>query len=205
MGPRPNGRGKRQARSPPNNAQGVNGAAAKRPRKAERPRHDHGRRRHASMGPRPNGRGKNQTNALTVLERLRQWGRGQTAAERPAARSAPGPTGSASMGPRPNGRGKCVAAASISPGDFVRQWGRGQTAAERLRGMPARAGGRLRQWGRGQTAAESREGKEGAGRVRASMGPRPNGRGKWPPTTPSLMFRSVNGAAAKRPRKVDEH
>ena len=106
MGPRPDGRGKnaltgkyltaemRQwgrgqtaaespngpVRRPPN--AGVNGAAARRPRKG-----GSGASRvmdaAASMGPRPDGRGKLRIATPMANRMLRQWGRGQTAAERP--------------------------------------------------------------------------------------------------------------------------
>ena len=176
MGPRPNGRGKRPIRWPPGCALcGVNGAAAKRPRKgpgAARCR----RPPLASMGPRPNGRGKARTAAAArptcsvngaaakrprkaaldtsrMMCSLRQWGRGQTAAERVgAARNVSGRA--ASMGPRPNGRGKAIFAAAAAAQLLMRQWGRGQTAAERVRLADIRV------------------------ELGASMGPRPNGRGK---------------------------
>ena len=103
----------RCASTPP--PSGVNGAAAKRPRKglcarARRPA------RPASMGPRPNGRGK----------------------AAPAAH--PTPYLKASMGPRPNGRGK-IDPATERAGQDLRQWGRGQTAAESVwRGVKEIAG-----------------------------------------------------------------
>ena len=133
----------------------------------------------ASMGPRPDGRGKYGPAWCALGVSLRQWGRGQTAAEsrEPGVGGRPG---FASMGPRPDGRGKeppVVSALKASPS---RQWGRGQTAAEScLNAVPVAAANQ------------------------ASMGPRPDGRGKhtthcrsaWKPL-------SVNGAAARRPRKV---
>ena len=83
------------------------------------------------------------------------------------------------MGPRPDGRGK---------------YGLGNLAAAAL----------LRQWGRGQTAAESADSlrKVAAGEM-ASMGPRPDGRGKRPAGTARDAPTSVNGAAARRPRKAN--
>ena len=179
MGPRPNGRGKTlytvqiRATSP------------------------------ASMGPRPNGRGKGPGRVQAVL------------------------VVRASMGPRPNGRGKSTYIMTpLRRGR--RQWGRGQTAAERCSTGTVRSiSPSTRQWGRGQTAAERpraaqfaerRPGVNGAAAKRprkvrgdrhvdphggASMGPRPNGRGKR--AGRAICFRSpscVNGAAAKRPRKV---
>ena len=227
MGPRPNGRGKAAPVRVRARTCRVNGAAAKRPRKAE------------------------PTAAPLDPGALRQWGRGQTAAE--SGEQAGGRRESdASMGPRPNGRGKIPPRTNMPrPADArqwgrgqtaaessnmerifhspkARQWGRGQTAAERLRSRRGRCLHTQRQWGRGQTAAESllffelpacryicvngaaakRPRKDrGCPAARdfpdASMGPRPNGRGKAARLThspPSLT--SVNGAAAKRPRKV---
>ena len=153
------------------------------------------------MGPRPDGRGKAAGLAPRGTLALRQWGRGQTAAESPydrlhtlafvgrqwgrgqtAAESRrhdlSRPAWRASMGPRPDGRGKMLAApfseailfASMGP----RPDGRGKMTKAR-----ADVIARQRQWGRGQTAAES-------------LGP---GRSHTRPPR-------VNGAAARRPRKV---
>ena len=156
---------------------GVNGAAAKRPRKDRLP----SQRLHvaiASMGPRPNGRGKRACQAGGAPRHMRQWGRGQTAAE------------SMRRGRRP------VAASA-------RQWGRGQTAAESRRRTAGMGGRTWRQWGRGQTAAE---------RGRRSRGILPdlcvNGAAAKRPRKVQVRrrlnpdVRRVNGAAAKRPRKV---
>ena len=129
MGPRPDGRGKSAHRQGGGAAPSVNGAAARRPRKAvlararrsaaigvngaaaRRPRkvrvHADGQAHAAaSMGPRPDGRGKVFLTGALLSRFLRQWGRGQTAAERAGwpARTCAGPC--ASMGPRPDGRGK---------------------------------------------------------------------------------------------------
>ena len=57
MGPRPDGRGKPLPRLHIREPQGVNGAAARRPRKDLERRHMTEYQR-ASMGPRPDGRGK---------------------------------------------------------------------------------------------------------------------------------------------------
>ena len=158
---------------------------------------------------------------------MRQWGRGQTAAEsrqtrgplrgrrgvngaaakRPRKDALPFPARTervmASMGPRPNGRGKEKHREAMRRG-YLRQWGRGQTAAESVAALDCAADGAARQWGRGQTAAESlNPPPEPAASCCASMGPRPNGRGKGAASTPtSTTPKSVNGAAAKRPRKV---
>ena len=180
------------------------------------------------MGPRPDGRGKWQTQQAPQPPASRQWGRGQTAAEsrlptRSCPRRRPGVNGAAarrprkvdhldnnsrnndaSMGPRPDGRGKQKARALAIPPHLRRQWGRGQTAAEsRMRAVCQQSPLRQRQWGRGQTAAESRRAERTVITCMASMGPRPDGRGKRPPATPpdSASCR-VNGAAARRPRKA---
>ena len=176
MGPRPDGRGKRSttkssARTSARqwgrgqtaaerrrngralaDGMGVNGAAARRPRKEEfctglslassasmGPRPD-GRgkeidvlwdevRRFASMGPRPDGRGKARLarpSSLGVIASMgpRPDGRGKLPTPRCSAPARP-----ASMGPRPDGRGKLHRAL---PREWTekRQWGRGQTAAE---------------------------------------------------------------------------
>ena len=83
----------------------VNGAAARRPRKAAGVAKAASEGR-ASMGPRPDGRGK-------LI-----GGAGLRCAM------------TASMGPRPDGRGKAVQSHG-EPAEEWRQWGRGQTAAER--------------------------------------------------------------------------
>ena len=84
------------------------------------------------------------------------------------------------MGPRPNGRGKLRVRVEVLADARGLQWGRGQTAAESAELFEADGWiYKQLQWGRGQTAAERR----GAASVDAqmpfaSMGPRPNGRGK---------------------------
>ena len=176
MGPRPNGRGKspsgrgaapltmrqwgrgqtaaERKRGPTRRpcTTGVNGAAAKRPRKEEV----------AGSG--------------AAHRKARQWGRGQTAAESTCGRRSP-PASPASMGPRPNGRGKTLLGA-LPCSASMRQWGRGQTAAESRTLNVSELLPLERQWGRGQTAAESS-----------------NSGACWGPKA------RVNGAAAKRPRK----
>ena len=273
MGPRPDGRGKQPAavEAEPRLA-GVNGAAARRPRKE---RHPH--LTVVAAAARQWGRGQTAAEssirwAGNLGNGKRQWGRGQTAAERQANHADSREQVQASMGPRPDGRGKPYtnvdavrrprvngAAArrprkglgvQLAHRSVSRQWSRGQTAAESsfhsksprllisVNGAAARRPRKvgivrrhflvvvLRQWGRGQTAAES-GGVPGAAAVAfASMGPRPDGRGKplisasirsvrgrqWgrgqtaaerPSTSPvpQPMTLRVNGAAARRPRK----
>ena len=205
MGPRPDGRGKREPRPSARGAvTGVNGAAARRPRKVHLRRQADRRRQRASMGPRPDGRGKPIAGRSLRHRRERQWGRGQTAAER-AVRSHMWMCQQASMGPRPDGRGKLRDTLGVNPLKKAsmgprpdgrgkshpprpppvgcwRQWGRGQTAAERT--LVGRRFCRYiwRQWGRGQTAAESCQvNRLVLYSVMASMGPRPDGRGKGAP------------------------
>ena len=177
MGPRPDGRGKNSAPPCMAYSAGVNGAAARRPRKVC------GHALPCGCAWRQWGRGQTAAESghpglCAGLVLGRQWGRGQTAAERGAAQEDPDCRQGASMGPRPDGRGKHL-------------------ANER----PPHV--RWRQWGRGQTAAESVAGPRPRVRPVASMGPRPDGRGKSArPKDPLRRCRGVNGAAARRPRKA---
>ena len=224
MGPRPDGRGKAaplRAFGPPPPRQwgrgqtaaesmsstaittaavSVNGAAARRPRKARASPGAPGGRT-ASMGPRPDGRGKPAAARRHLIVSVRQWGRGQTAAERVAEDSDgvdhPGVNGAAarrprkasgarkgarppfaSMGPRPDGRGKLP-----------------------MRELPPLAGACVN----GAAARRPRKDVEYLPLFTvalASMGPRPDGRGKEGAfTLMSGEAASVNGAAARRPRK----
>ena len=158
-------------------AAGVNGAAARRPRKGGR-RRKRAAHRAASMGPRPDGRGKSSSAGVPDCGIRRQWGRGQTAAERHCPgrprSSLPRVNGAAARRPRKGG------AWSLAITVTWRQWGRGQTAAERRRRRSLSGSTQRRQWGRGQTAAESR--------ARRSALSSPY---------------CVNGAAARRPRKEE--
>ena len=83
------------------------------------------------------------------------------------------------MGPRPDGRGRQIAARARWNDVIKRQWGRDRMAAE---GGYTAAGidlGVPRQWGRDRMAAEGVAGDELARRrAQASMGPRPDGRGR---------------------------
>ena len=179
MGPRPDGRGKPLPPTYPwARRAGVNGAAARRPRKerhgrggarptqsvngaaARRPRKDARAERRewqgiASMGPRPDGRGKPPTRRTK-----RRGPRVNGAAARRPRKAAVVPDSHCLAGARQWGRGQTAAERRSScvsiDTQLSRQWGRGQTAAEsraqaRPRGLKAQ-----RQWGRGQTAAESR-------------------------------------------------
>ena len=162
---------------------------------------------------------------VLVFARWRQWGRGRMAAEginsmRTLARicsvngaAAGWPRkakkhveivhqGPASMGPRPDGRGRriprrpvrgrlpCVNGAAAG-------WPRKEYAAARSMRLV-----KTRQWGRGRMAAEGmREMRMRRGQI-ASMGPRPDGRGRlYSPFHCLTISWRVNGAAAGWPRK----
>ena len=252
MGPRPDGRGKHGAarhgpcrrvsrqwgrgqtaaersrtRKLPRKRIRVNGAAARRPRKATHRPMTADRRRgrqwgrgqtaaesgcpSTAPGARPPTRqwGRGQTAAESLpadmvreIDGLRQWGRGQTAAEscNPLRHlgGVAGVNGAAARRPRK--------AYSAFHGHVAkaRQWGRGQTAAESKGQVTVNLGTKQRQWGRGQTAAESCLDFDLASpAAAASMGPRPDGRGKGRrPDNADPCQQGVNGAAARRPRKV---
>ena len=128
------------------------------------------------MGPRPDGRGRIFYLVVGFVVFLRQWGRGRMAAEGPAN-------------------------LTVAVGATGRQWGRGRMAAEGDRRSPGfslarcvngaaagwprkvtRAAGELadrqRQWGRGRMAAEGTTRRADGTDILASMGPRPDGRGR---------------------------
>ena len=186
MGPRPNGRGKLAAKILSVGwTHGVNGAAAKRPRKAPSPR------RRASRPTCVNGAAAKRPRKAVAF-RANRLARGK-----------------ASMGPRPNGRGKTQNSLGLLV-VILRQWGRGQTAAERGSTVAFFRAANERQWGRGQTAAERRWRAASPLTRFASMGPRPNGRGKLErtpmPRQPQLasMGPRPNGRG-KRNRKAMNH
>ena len=206
MGPRPLGRG-RMARVPPPVVY-----------------------RHASMGPRPLGRGR-----LGLAGRdvdgvpWRQWGRDLSAAEGSSANTTVSCSGSRQWG-RDLSAAEGFSAASKKAAEGRRQWGRDLSAAEGPchRGRPPRRSSR--QWGRDHSAAEggsvgdmvrvpdrrqwgrdlsAAEGLKRASSVpsyrRASMGPRPLGRGRSVRVAWRAACPGVNGAATSRPRKADRH
>ena len=180
----------------------------------------------ASMGPRPDGRGRLAQCLVDCGQACaRQWGRGRMAAEGPTPQRwaciASGVNGAAAGWPRKDFRvvprdGQYVgvngAAAGwprkvfnpLVPRLFVilRQWGRGRMAAEGPR--PARSLVRdhasmgPRPDGRGRLLPP----RDRVGLRHASMGPRPDGRGRAPPSWMPIRPTSVNGAAAGWPRKV---
>jgi len=153
----------------------------------------------ASMGPRPRGRGVHVGHLSNLLSLMLQWGRARAGAEfrhhqwlhrRGDASMGPRPRGRgvllahlaprhppvASMGPRPRGRGVLDFTGTIVSTPWL-QWGRARAGAE----LPGRARqgnptGRFN--GAAPARARSCHERGGAGAEgRASMGPRPRGRG----------------------------
>ena len=180
----------------------------------------------ASMGPRPDGRGTSVRALTSTPSALLQWGRDRMAAERfdPFTANADNvrfngaATGwprnamagrvwiqgrPASMGPRPDGRGTAPAPAAPSAPSML-QWGRDRMAAERL--PPAAAALATRPCFNGAATGWPRNAYHIAGyaaRVRASMGPRPDGRGTAPNALMSTRrVHSFNGAATGWPRNA---
>ena len=165
MGPRPFGRGMVPAgRGRGNAARRFNGAATFRSRNAPDSPPSQGLGRQASMGPRPFGRGM---------------------AVGPAGRCG---GGAASMGPRPFGRGMAEAAPMITATVAALQWGRDLSVAECRRPRPPCP---HRRRFNGAATFRSRNARAGPGagaRAGASMGPRPFGRGMWPPALASILM-----------------
>ena len=206
----------------------------------------------ASMGPRPDGRGRVHAGQGRRPSIARQWGRGRMAAEGHVPLDGER-GGIASMGPRPDGRGRSsrfsmsLSAYKASMGPRPDGRGRGRPLSGCL--SPGRVNGAAAGWPRkvdimadqflayssvnGAAAGWPRkvvQGRDGAGDELASMGPRPDGRGR-PPRRALGAFtqawrqwgrgrmaaegglgdewrartRSVNGAAAGWPRKVGLH
>ena len=165
--------------------------------------HDNRPPQRASMGPRPLGRGRAySTCARMILDKAsmgpRPLGRGRC-----LVFFLPLLDGGASMGPRPLGRGRMPAATAGRQSYNLRQWGRDLSAAEGAWASPDANSASPRQWGRDLSAAEgwftrcisepTSAGVNGAAtsrprkvwrndewryRSRASMGPRPLGRGR---------------------------
>ena len=155
MGPRPDGRGRRRRGFPRRLAACVNGAAAGWPRKAA-------------------ARTLRRRGPLRVNGAAAGWPRKAYTGQW-SLLDAP-----ASMGPRPDGRGRSGSThTSSTPGSV-----NGAAA-----GWPRKVHARVavwdranrRQWGRGRMAAEGIEcGRCRDHATRASMGPRPDGRGRRP-------------------------
>ena len=82
------------------------------------------------------------------------------------------------MGPRPDGRGR-FAFGVVERVAVQRQWGRDRMAAEGDVRPDIQGVGDERQWGRDRMAAEGYSRQSFATRFeKASMGPRPDGRGR---------------------------
>ena len=201
MGPRPDGRGKLSTWClAPRPCFRVNGAAARRPRKAA-----------SSRG------------ATECLER--QWGRGQTAAESSGflsrLKGESSVNGAAARRPRKGADRQRRSPCRTGVNGAAARRPRKVAGRRRIRARPSAS------MGRGQTAAESGSarmsppctaGVNGAAARRprkacgprhhgsrcgaASMGPRPDGRGKVAVARVLAGRHGVNGAAARRPRKA---
>ena len=231
MGPRPDGRGRlhRLLTAPPTVAElqwGRGRMAAEGPEITQV-----SGRRDASMGPRPDGRGRLVADHSIMCKSKLQWGRGRMAAEgdRPDRIREANPC--ASMGPRPDGRGRGRVSKEWFEARARLQWGRGRMAAEGhalidlAAAPPALQWGRGRmaaegkgdekkveravelQWGRGRMAAEGRGGGATAcSGSRASMGPRPDGRGRGRgiPPSPSHPRASMGPRPDGRGRPIQQ-
>ena len=132
----------------------------------------------ASMGPRPDGRGTLDLCRRNCGFELLQWGRDRMAAERRSPRRHRQAPLHASMGPRPDGRGTATAMTSSAKGM------KGFNGA--ATGWPRNGGGRSGRRPRGRRFNGAATGwpRNEVGRLgfwvglrRASMGPRPDGRG----------------------------
>ena len=226
MGPRPDGRG----RSPPSaraaRGSGVNGAATGWPRKAPMGP-GRGRSGPASMGPRPDGRGRARGRTGS---RGGRRGVNGAATGWPRKAYSPPRTGApplASMGPRPDGRGRLETASRFDPlltsvNGAATGWPRKGAIRPSSRAPPCCVNGAATGWPRKVDSARKNARQRGrvngaatgwprkaVGQVYrpfdhvASMGPRPDGRGRL--MCRSLIFPAslrVNGAATGWPRKA---
>ena len=129
------------------------------------------------MGPRPNGRGKQWTATIQYHADKRQWGRGQTAAEssgRPTNRSACHcVNGAAAKRPRKGLAESRRGSAGAGVNGAAAKRPRKVTKAESPFSRPLRVNGAAAKRPRKVVAPLAF-----AGPLGASMGPRPNGRGK---------------------------
>ena len=133
----------------------------------------------ASMGPRPDGRGRRRAASRPAASLTLQWGRGRMAAE-----------------------GRALAIFGVAPLEL--QWGRGRMAAEGFACMCTLTPPTKLQWGRGRMAAEGLSARTNPRCRRASMGPRPDGRGRARAVQGMPIGGArFNGAAAGWPRKAD--
>ena len=207
MGPRPFGRGRTTPRSGRTSSRGgFNGAATFRSRKvinaldmlvrtagASMGPRPFGRGRlllafqrfsrlmsRASMGPRPFGRGRRRHVLQAQNPRVPlQWGRDLSVAEgwRAASCCSPWPrrfNGAATFRSRKEPNNRLYQAAGS-----LLQWGRDLSVAEGSGAHTKRPAGRPLQWGRDLSVAEGRRRPQPVdAKRRASMGPRPFGRGR---------------------------
>ena len=156
----------------------------------------------ASMGPRPVGRGRLPTSSAKSPARSRVNG-AATGWPRKADRCRRKGRGSpASMGPRPVGRGRGGGGSFtwfrwFSVNGAATGWPRKASYAVQVQSMMC-----SRQWGRDRLAAEGCGRRGGPRLQKASMGPRPVGRGRSTGRPGSRRPASVNGAATGWPRKA---
>ena len=204
MGPRPLGRGREFLRDP--SLMALRASMGPRPlgRGRQPGRHTRRIRPAASMGPRPLGRGRPSTSRSQGPSPRRQWGRDLSAAEGGRPRPNPRVAAPASMGPRPLGRGRAswtapsrprpsrvngaatsrprkVCSIFISPYPNLLSVNGAATSRPRKASRPGRPSIRAHSV---NGAATSRPRKvacllfRGAAPFKASMGPRPLGRGR---------------------------
>ena len=156
------------------------------------------------MGPRPCGRGRRPPKAYARPQVELQWGHGLAAVDGSPAGTRGAAACRASMGPRPCGRGR-TAAVEAAAREHELQWGHGLAAVDGSVSRPQTPNAppsfngatALRPW----TANASAPGQVGG---RASMGPRPCGRGRsGPPPAPAPLPEGFNGATALRPWTVE--
>ena len=183
-------------------ATSFNGAASKRTRK-DNPDDLRCKPSAASMGPRPNGRGRKPVTSKHRPAVLLQWGRVQTDAEGRGHSASPGFRRRSFNGAASKRTRKAPDARHGDQPARLLQWGRVQTDAEGGLGCVDGEQGVELQWGRVQTDAEGIcLGIWDAHRRAASMGPRPNGRGRYVPDRRDAQLQNgFNGAASKRTRK----
>ena len=148
------------------------------------------------MGPRPDGRGRSLAAQPTPL-RLRVNGAAAGWPRKVGRRCQCTPIAWASMGPRPDGRGRCARRTAPCAGRSRVNGAAAGWPRKEVIGHVAGGRGHLRQWGRGRMAAEGgTRGTRILACPEASMGPRPDGRGR-PAPRPQLGER---GRASMGPR-----
>ena len=227
MGPRPFGRGRPSPRHSPRH----NPSASMGPRPFGRGRESTGRTLttciRASMGPRPFGRGRRRNiqyffQLIHASMGPRPFGRGRPRRPRAGSPASACFNGAATFRSRKEsagrisggreamlqwGRDLSVAEGVISTMRLctatLLQWGRDLSVAEGVYVEGAQAAEGLLQWGRDLSVAEGAGiAASGPRSARASMGPRPFGRGRRLRRSPSYhVQRRFNGAATFRSRK----